>query len=68
MGLHPLLAKYSPASLRRFCNGLRYPNAFVISLPTFILGLIFSPYIPHYEEVLTIFGVGLFFLSKARWE
>ena len=68
MGLIPPIARLVPEKLRRFCEGLRYPHAFIISLPLFIVGLIFSKYIPYSEEVLTALGVAMFFLSKARWE
>lgn len=68
MGLIPPIARLVPEKLRRFCEGLRYPHAFIFSLPLFIVGLIFSPYIPHAEEVLTVIGVAMFFFSKARWD
>ena len=67
MGLHPLIAKYVPEAFRRFCMGLRYPHAFIFSLPAFVLGLIFSPYLPYPEQLLTGLGVAMFFFSKARW-
>lgn len=66
MGLNPQIAKYVPQSLRRFCEGLKYPHAFIILLPTFIVGLAFSYYLPHAEEILTVIGLAMFFTSKAR--
>ena len=45
MGVDPRLAKFLPQQLVRFCEGLRYPNAFVISLPTFVIALFMSPFI-----------------------
>lgn len=68
MGLHPLLVKLVPKTLARFCEGLRYPNAFVISLPTFVIALFLSPFIPVSDVVLTGLGITMFFLSKARWD
>lgn len=68
MGLDPRLARFLPKQLTHFCEGLRYPHAFIISLPTFILGLLFSPYIPNAEIVLTTLGLAMFFFSKARWD
>ena len=68
MGLIPPIAKWVPEKLRRFCEGLRYPHAFIFSLPTFILGLLFSPYIPNAEVVLTVLGLAMFYFSKARWD
>ncbi len=67
MGLIPAIAKRVPEKLRYFCEGLRYPHAFIFSLPLFVLGLLFSPYIPYAERVLTVIGVAMFFFSKARW-
>lgn len=66
MGLNPQVAKYVPQSLRRFCEGLKYPHAFILLLPTFIVGLVFSYYLPHAEEILTVIGLAMFFTSKAR--
>ena len=68
LGLHPLIARFVPEKLRRFCEGLRYPHAFIFSLPAFILGLSFSPYIPYPEQLLTALGIAMFYCSKARWE
>jgi len=68
MGLIPQIAKLVPEKLRRFCEGLRYPHAFIFSLPVFIIGLFFSPYIPYPEQVLTGVGVAMFYFSKARWD
>lgn len=68
MGLIPPIAKRVPEKLRRFCEGLRYPHAFIITLPTFALGLVFSPYIPYPEQLLTGLGIAMFYFSKARWE
>jgi hypothetical protein len=66
MGLHPQVAKYVPQSLRRFCEGLKYPHVFVFLLPTFIIGLLCYRYIPYPDEVLTVIGITMFFASKAR--
>lgn len=66
MGLNPQIAKYVPQSLRRFCEGLKYPHVFIILLPTFIIGLAFSYYLPYSEEILTGIGVAMFLASKAR--
>lgn len=66
MGLNPKVAKYVPQSLRRFCEGLKYPHVFIILLPTFIIGLAFSYYLPYAEEILTGIGVTMFLASKAR--
>lgn len=66
MGLNPQIAKYVPQSLRRFCEGLKYPHAFIVLLPTFIVGLVFSYYLPHAEEILTVIGLAMFVTSKAR--
>lgn len=68
MGLIPQIAKWVPEKLRHFCEGLRYPHAFIFCLPAFILGLLFSPYIPYAEQVLTGLGIAMFYFSKARWE
>lgn len=68
MGVDPRLAKFLPKQLVRFCEGLRYPNAFVISLPTFVIALFLSPFIPVSDIVLTGLGIAMFFLSKARWD
>lgn len=68
MGLIPPIANRVPEKLRRFCEGLRYPHAFIILLPTFIIGLVFARYIPYPEAVLTTIGLAMFFTSKARWE
>ena len=68
MGLDPRIARFLPKQLTHFCEGLRYPHAFVILLPTFIVGLLFSPYIPNAEVVLTVVGLAMFFFSKARWD
>lgn len=66
MGLNPQIAKNVPLSLRRFCEGLKYPHVFIVLLPTFIVGLIFSYYLPYAEEILTVLGLAMFFTSKAR--
>jgi hypothetical protein len=68
MGLIPPIANRVPESLRRFCEGLRYPHTFIILLPTFIVGLVFSPYLPYPEQLLTGLGVAMFFASRARWD
>jgi len=68
MGLIPQIANRLPPKVRRFCEGLRYPHAFIFSVPAFILGLVFSPHIPYAEQALTGLGVALFYFSKARWE
>jgi hypothetical protein len=39
---------------------------FIVLLPTFIVGLAFSYYLPHAEEILTVIGLAMFFTSKAR--
>jgi len=66
MGLNPQVAKFVPQSLRRFCEGLRYPHVFIFLLPAFIIGLLLSYYIPYSEEVLTALGLAMFLSSKAR--
>ena len=68
MGLLPQIANRLPVKLRRFCEGLRYPHAFLFSVPIFIVGLLFSSYIPYPEQVLTGVGVAMFYFSKARWD
>ncbi|MEO8411131.1 MAG: hypothetical protein ABI478_11210 [Propionivibrio sp.] len=68
MGLIPPIARYVPHKLRRFCEGLRYPHAFIFMLPAFIIGLVLTPYIPYPEQVLTVAGIALFYFSKARWD
>lgn len=68
MGLIPQIARFLPEKLCKFCFGLRFPHAFIVSLPLFVAGLIFSPYIPYAEQVLTGLGVAMFYFSKARWE
>jgi hypothetical protein len=68
MGLIPQIAKLVPVQVRRFCEGLRYPHVFIILLPTFIIGLVFSSYLPYPEQILTGIGVAMFFTSKARWD
>ena len=68
MGLHPQIARLVPDALRRFCEGLRYPHLFIILLPTFIVALAFSYYLPYPEQILTAIGVAMFFCSKARWD
>ena len=68
MGLIPQIAKLVPEKLCRFCEELRYPHVFILLLPTFIIGLVFSRYIPYPEQVLTGIGVAMFFASKARWD
>ena len=68
MGLNPQVAKFVPQSLRRFCEGLKYPHTFIFLLPTFIAGLLCYRYIPYPDEVLTAIGIAMFFTSKARWE
>ena len=67
MPLLPQVAKLLPEKLRRFCDGLRYPYAFLVSIPLFIVCLLFSRQIPYPEQVITGLGVAVFFLSKARW-
>lgn len=67
MPLLPQIAKHLPEKLSRFCDGLRYPHAFLVSVPLFIVCLLFSRQIPYPEQVLTAMGVAMFFLSKARW-
>lgn len=66
MGLNPKVARYVPNTLCRFCEGLRFPHAFIILLPTFMVGLMFAYYLPHAEEILTTLGLAMFFTSKAR--
>lgn len=68
MGLIPQIARLVPESLRRFCEGLRYPHMFIFLLPTFIVALVFSHYLPYPEPLLTALGVAMFFCSKARWD
>lgn len=68
MGLIPPIARLVPEALRRFCEGLRYPHIFVFLLPTFVAGLIFSPYLPYPEQLLTGVGIAMYFCSKARWD
>ena len=68
MGLHPLIARFVPKGLCRFCEGLKYPHVFIFLLPTFIIGVALNNYIPHSNEVLTVLGVTMFIASKARWD
>lgn len=68
MGLIPQIANRVPEKLRRFCEGLRYPHVFIILLPTFIIALAFSFYIPYPQQILTGLGVAMFLASKARWD
>lgn len=68
MGLIPQIANRVPEKLRLFCEGLRYPHVFIVLLPTFIIGLVFSRYLPYPEQILTGIGVAMFFASKARWD
>ena len=68
MGVDPRLAKFLPQQLVRFCVGLRYPNAFVISLPTFVIALFLSPFISVSDVVQIGLGIALCYLSKARWD
>ncbi len=66
MGLNPQVAKFVPQSLRRYCEGLRYPHVFIFLLPAFVIGLLFSYYIPYANEILTALGLAMFLSSKAR--
>jgi hypothetical protein len=68
MGLIPQIANRVPERLRNFCEGLRYPHVFIVLLPTFVIGLVFSNYLPYPEQLLTGLGVAMFFTSKARWD
>ena len=68
MGLIPQIANRVPAQLRHYCEGLRYPHLFIFLLPTFIVGLVFSHYLPYPEQLLTGVGVAMFFCSRARWD
>lgn len=64
MGPIPPIAKLVPEKLRRFCEGLRYPHTLPFLLPTFVIGLSFSPFIPHPEQELTAIGIALVFPPK----
>jgi len=68
MGLIPQIARWVPEKLRRFCEGLRYPHAFLFSIPVFILGLLLSEHIPYPQQILTSIGIAIFYFSKARWD
>jgi len=66
MGLNPQVAKFVPQSLCRYCEGLRYPHVFIFLLPAFVIGLLFSYYIPYANEILTALGLAMFLSSTAR--
>ena len=66
MGLPPPIAKLVPEIPRRFFEGLHYLHTFSFLLPAFIIGLLFWPFIPYPEQVLTAIGIALFFSSKVR--
>ena len=67
VGLHPAIAKHLPAKLVRFCVGLRYPHAFVFSIPVFVVCLLLNDKIPYSQPVVLGLGVAMFYFSKARW-
>ena len=67
VGLHPAVAKHLPATLVRFCVGLRYPHAFVFSIPAFVVCLLLNDKIPYAQPVVLGLGVAMFYFSKARW-
>lgn len=66
MALSPNIARLLPERLRVFTEGLRYPLVFLISIPAFVAALLFSPYIPHAEQVLAALGLTLFVSSRLR--
>ena len=66
MPLSPLVAKYLPAKLRVFCEGLRFPYVFLASIPLFIVALVSFEHIPHGQDVVIGLALVLFISSKMR--
>jgi hypothetical protein len=66
MPLSPLIAKYLPAKLRVFCEGLRFPYVFLASIPLFIIALVSFEKIPYGKDVVVVLALVLFISSKVR--
>ena len=68
MGPIPPIAKLVPEKLRRFCEGLRYPHTLPFLLPTFVIGLSFSPFIPPTRSRNSLLSVSHWFFLQSALE
>lgn len=66
MALSPQVARFLPRKLRLFCEGLKYPHTFLVSMAGFILAMLCLRVIPYPQEVLITLGLLMFVTSKAR--